>query len=133
MGDFMKLNPDCIRDILLSVEEVTEFNRGFEYVLDDQDHERLVGYSGKEVMYHIRQCDMAGLLVDVEFTFGGEMVMVDDLSPAGHEFLANTRKSAIWEGVKGVAGEIGANSLTSLAEIAKQAVFALIKQHFGIT
>lgn len=129
----MKLNPDCIRDILMAIEDVTEYGTSFEYSPDDKDHDKLLKYSSKEVQYHIRQCELAGLIVDVIPAYGGELMIVGDLSPAGHEFLANTRKSAIWEGVKGVAGEIGANSLSSLAEIAKQAAFALIKQHFGIT
>ena len=129
----MKLNPDCIRDILMAIEDVTEYNAAFEYTPNDQDHKGLTKYSAGEVLYHIRQCELAGLVVDVEHAFSGELMIVGDLSPAGHEFLANTRKSAVWEGVKGVAGEIGSNSLSTLVEIAKQAVLALIKQRFGIT
>lgn len=59
----MKLNPDCIRDILLVVEKQTDFNNLASFT-NREDFEQLPMYSPNEIMYHIRQCDHSGLFLD---------------------------------------------------------------------
>ena len=57
----MKLNPDCIRDILISAESVVTFNDHFYY---DRENPltSLQDYSHEEIIYHIRQAHDAGLI-----------------------------------------------------------------------
>ena len=81
----MKLNPDCVRDILLVVENSSDFNNP----TDSHDFIKLENkYSTGEILYHIRQVDMAGLTVGTQFFMGGGF-MIKDLSPAGHKFLSD--------------------------------------------
>ena len=129
----MKLNPDCIRDILLAVEEATGFHKEFEYCIGNNVPELLAGYSFEEILYHIRQCDLSGFLYECHYYGNDAYVVIDDLSPAGHDFLSNTRKNAIWEKVKEVSDEIGSDSLKSLAAIAGQMILQLIKNKLPIT
>lgn len=61
----MRLNNDCVRDILLSVEEVCDFNESFRYSKFSNDFERLQPYSHDEIIYHIKQCKLAGLITSM--------------------------------------------------------------------
>ena len=56
----MKLNPDCIRDILLEVEEKTDLSHVVEFTESEPITGRLARYSRSEIVYHIKQCDLNG-------------------------------------------------------------------------
>ena len=49
----MKLNINCIRDILLTVENNCDFETPWEYQEDSSDSEFLSNYSHEEIVYHI--------------------------------------------------------------------------------
>lgn len=128
----MKLNPDLVRDILLAVEEECDFHHEFYYDIEEPVPDILKPYSHEEIVYHIRQCEYAGLILGVRYPDAGDMIYIDDLSPEGHEFLANVREDKIWNGTKAVAKETGGRSLTALTQIASNIVTALIKAHFNL-
>ncbi len=50
----MKLNPDCIRGILLTVEEKWDYDAAWDYVRNEFESEYLAEYSHEEIIYHIR-------------------------------------------------------------------------------
>lgn len=129
----MKLNPDCIRDILLTVEELST---GFNVIYFGKGHLvkfiRLKDYSEDEVLYHLHQCDLSGFFTKAARTIGGSY-SIDDLSPKGHEFLANIRKDTVWSDVKGVAKKVGTTSLSALSQIASSVITELIKAQFGLS
>lgn len=129
----MRLNPDCIRDILLTVEEISDssthvgFKRG-----KIAEYSRLDDYSDEEVFYHLNQCDLSGFFTKTIKDMTGNCTVLD-LSPRGHEFLANIRKDKVWGGVKKIAGTIGATSLSALTQIASNVITELIKSQFGLS
>ena len=102
----MKLNPDCIRDILFVVEENTSFNQMLR-LTDDNMFGLESKYQHDEILYHV--------------------------TPLGHEFIANVRKNEVWTNVKNIAGQIGSASLSALVQIASNVVTNLIKSQFSIT
>lgn len=57
---------------------------------------------------------------------------VNDITYAGHQFLANIRDDKIWKGVKGIARKIGSTSLEAFTQIASNVITELIKAQFGI-
>ena len=126
----MKLNPDCVRDILLAVEEGCDIGRGVS--IPGPNYSRLQPYNESEVLYHVRQCDLSGFLYQAKTDLLGTYT-IRDLTPAGHEFLANIRKDTIWSGVKDVAGKVGATSLNAIVQIASNVVAQIIKHQFGLT
>lgn len=129
----MKLNPDCIRDILFEIEDVTTFDNCFEYYPESHPESgRLSEHSVDEIVYHIRQCDLHGLLYRTDSDMQGN-VSVMDLSPAGHDFIANIRSESIWNDVKSVGTTVGAKSINALTQIATGIVTALIKSQLGLT
>lgn len=129
----MRLNNDCVRDILLSVEEVCDFNESFRYSKFSNDFERLQPYSHDEIIYHIKQCKLASLITSMFATDGGDYLEVGDLTPEGHKFLANIRNDDIWNKVKKIAGTVGSHSLSAITQISANVVTQLIKAQFGIT
>lgn len=124
----MKLNPDCIRDILLVVEENTSYSTAMEFSSDTQFNE-LKHYSTEEILYHIKQCELSGLLTRVDWFLGGGC-LIHDLSPKGHEFLANIRSDNIWNKTKETAKNVGSYSLDTLTKIAINVVSSIIKNQF---
>ena len=128
----MKLNPDCIRDILLSIEETTDCDNSFVYESGKTHIQRLEKYSDDEVVYHLRQCNMAGLLVGYDFSFGRGYNEAEDLSPAGHEFLAKIRSNSIWGKTKSILSSIGTTSLDATIQVAGIVITEIVKSYIGI-
>ena len=112
----MKLNPDIIRGILLTVEENCDFDNAWEYQRDTFISDYLAELSHDEIIYHIRQCDKSNLIDGVHYYDGGKDIIICDLTPAGHEFLANIRNESIWKTT--IQKGAGA-SLPVLMELAK--------------
>ncbi len=127
----MRLNPDCIRDILLECEEKCDgsYYAFFKWNQKFIHNENV--YTYKETYYHLRQCDMNGYFYksaeDNECNF-----RVYDLTPKAHEFLANIRSDNIWNKTKSAAKEIGVSSLHGLSNIAAQIITAIIGKYLSI-
>ena len=119
----MKLNPDCIRDILFAIEEKSTYFEGI--TLPDETPPGLAAYTTDEILYHVRQCDHSGLLLGYRPYLGGAC-SVKDLSPSGHSFLADVRTDSNWEKVKASAGKVGSVSLPILIKIAADFVMKAI-------
>ena len=126
----MRLNPDCIRDILLVIESLPDMRHYYRFDLETIP-KLFPNYSIEEVQYHIRQCDFNGFLHEVSHFQNGDYV-VHDLTPKGHEFLANIRENKVWNGVKSIATKVGSSSLDSLTQIASNVITELIKTQFSI-
>lgn len=116
----MKINPDCIRDILLEVEKNSSFHSFYEYTPKSLSSDSyLAKYDADTVLYHIRQCDLCGYLFNTNWQIF-EYVGIEDLTPEGHEFLANIRDDSLWKKTLAKGAEA---SLPILFEIAKEIAF----------
>ena len=128
-GANMKLNPDCVRDILLTIESETDYNSGINFEPKKSEFPLLAKYSPNELFYHLRQCDLSAFFykstVYLDATYH-----VRDLTPYAHEFLANIRSENNWEKVKSISKKVGSNSLDSIKQIAVGVIGELIKGQF---
>ena len=125
----MKLNPDCTRAVLLAVESVCDTWHFFDSRVD---LDKVPGnFSPAEIAYHARQCNLAGMLYKYQQDSPDAWV-ASDLTPAGHEFLANIREDTIWSHVKAVSAKVGSESLRALAQIASSVVAEVIKSQLGL-
>lgn len=122
----MKLNPDCVRDVLQAVEDITDFRTIMRFPFKEEEAKHLTGYTVDEIFYHIKQCDQSGL-IKVTWMMGPSC-LIHDLSPAGHEFLANIRNDTNWAKTKEIANQVGSFSLKALTQIAIGVVTKLINQ-----
>ena len=75
-------------------------------------------YDNEELLYHLKYCIESGLLV-ADAPSGLYQMWVYDLTPKGHEFLANIRNKNIWSKVKGLVSKAGSNGVDVVIEIAK--------------
>lgn len=127
----MKLNPDCIRDILLLVEQETSLSN----FLDIEPHklpEFLSDYQPDEVMYHIKQCELSDLLFVNSWYLDGSC-LIKYLTPNGHKFLSDVRDDSNWRRTKECAKKVGSNSLDALKQIASALITSLIQSQFGLS
>lgn len=128
----MKLNPDCVRDVLLAIEE-TELD---EHISPATLHSSLPQYSEEEIEYTCLMLDDGGYLhvmtVNLPMRSVPGVKSISSLTYAGHEFIANIRKDTVWSGVKDIATKIGTTSLPGLTQIAANVVTELIKAQFGL-
>ncbi|WP_217077715.1 DUF2513 domain-containing protein [Clostridium baratii] len=122
----MRLNPDCVRDILFTVEDNTGFCNPMRYDANSE-YEILKSYSSQEILYHIKQCELSGLLTKVSWFLNGDC-LIYDLSPYGHEFLANIRSNTNWNKTKEISKKVGSTSLNVLSQIAANVISELIKK-----
>ncbi|MBD9846446.1 DUF2513 domain-containing protein [Enterococcus faecalis] len=118
----MKLNPDCVRDLLLEIEQTTDSNKMYSYSSQDK---YLKKYDENVVYYHFRQADLSGLLYQSQFDMAGNFGCVD-LSPKGHQFLNDIRSENNWKKTKEIASTIGSFSLDALSNIASGVITNLI-------
>ena len=129
----MKLNPECIRDILFSIEElsgpsslITSVQLANTEFLKDK-------YSEDEILYHIKQLDWSGYIKtpNKNKTLDG-IYFINDLSPIGHEFISDIRNDTNWNKVKTISKEVGTETLTSIKSIAEGVISSAIKSSLGL-
>lgn len=125
----MKLNVDCIRDILISVEEL-EFGESCT-ILDLS--EILPSYTEDQLEYHCLQLVDGGFLKASTYTPLGSTTyirQIEGLTMQGHQFLEDIRSDNIWNQTKSAAKTIGVESLHALKDIATSIVTSAIQNFF---
>lgn len=144
----MRLNIDCLRDILLCIEEVADCRRPAVFVDTDSvarigdhlgDHPKppsyqekfLHAYNSNEIMYHLKYCFHAGL-IETDRPPSGMQFIVRDLTPTGHDFLSDIRSKTVFEKTKEIAAELQAQSIPSIQKIASSVISAIIKSHLNL-
>lgn len=116
----MKLNPDCTRDLLLALEDKVSLNTRHDFHRDNCD-ELTDKYPSNVVLYHLNQCIESNLL---KGKHSSGYIMIYDITPAGHTFLANIRNDNNWNKTKEIATKVGSFSLNALKDIAVGVVSA---------
>ena len=99
----MKLNPDCIRDILIATSEVLEPDSdGFVSQISPIDfvESKLTKYSRNESLYWIRQLMDSEILIKGSRYVDEPLANIKDLSLSGYQFIENTSKLSVWNEVR---------------------------------
>ena len=130
----MQMIPECIRDILLVVEDVSTIDNGCYITPTNQNrYSKLNKYDPDTVLYHVQICLMSNYLYlheNHKNTVRPHSYNVD-LTPKGHEFLANVRSDTVWNKTLTVAGKIGSYSLDLISKIAANVLSEFVKQYLG--
>lgn len=126
----MKLNHDCIRELLLEIEE----KKPFETLLiprSFQDYDVYRNYNFDELMYELIKLKEADIL-DAHVNVINSKVtyyQIGNITFYGHEFLDNIRDNKTWNEVKRVAKETSSMSVTLLSKLA----FQYLTKKFNLT
>ena len=125
----MRLNPDCVRDILLAVES-NEFGQHMTF---DQLCDKLTNYSREDIHYCCLKLSEAGLLEIISRSTLRQSMpsikTIKDLTFEGHEFLEDIKSDNTWNKTKAVAKNIGTFSIHALKEISVSVISELIKNN----
>ena len=119
----MELNKDCVRDVLLSCEELLKMDEeGYMISLSHEELEQVLpNYKTEDIIYTVVKLKEAGFL-DVKVTRASGNILVDvrinDITFTGHEFLNDIRDDNNWKKVKAIAKSVGAFSINMIAQIA---------------
>ncbi len=137
----MKLNYDCVRDVLLSLEETLTIiidNGEFSYNSLSPNNliklSRLSEYSMEDVIYSVLKLGEAGYIkVDINES-GSDLldICISDIEYEGHEFLQAIKSDTVWNDVKRVAKKIGSISLPIISSIASSVLSKLITKTMGL-
>ena len=115
----MKLNPDCVRDILLFVENSDSLQIHFNDLCDG-----LTAYESKDIQYTCLKLKEAGYLTVVTKRYVNDdmdkVAIIKDIKFDGHNFLDSIRDVSTWDKVKAASKKAGI-SLSSVLQIANMA------------
>ena len=128
----MKLNIDCVRDILLAVES-KDF--GHQLTLDSL-HTQIPQYTLDEVEYACLKLDEANML-DVTYinTIGRTtpaVARINELTYQGHEFLNDIRAEDNWQKLSSALKQGGSASLKAIANVALELGTSALKSKLGL-
>lgn len=125
----MKLNPDCIRDILLTVEN-NEFGGYFTLT---SLRNKLSQYSIEELHYcclKLNEADYLDLITaPMMRTHIPGIKAIYDLTFEGHEFLEDIKSDSNWNKTKDIAKKVGSFSLNTLKDISVEVISSVINSH----
>lgn len=129
----MKLNPDCIRSVLIYLEDqplgkITDITEVISHLQDS--------YSSDDVRYTCLKLHEGGL-IEAEVNRGNHCVpsfvnKVGDITYKGHEFLGNIGNHNNWSTIKNVASQVGTCSIQGLTTIATNVISQLILHQMGL-
>lgn len=136
----MRINMDCIRDILLCIEENTGLHQmcffisyadaGIQAALGEDtippksyQVELESRYAHDDIIYNLKYCVESELVV-APGHFPAYQNWIADLTPKGHEFLAEIRDEGNWKKIKQACSKIGAVSMDIILEVSKSVLLA---------
>lgn len=120
----MVLDHDCVREILLAVEQCP-FNQTTNV---EKLSKQLPDFDVETIWYACLKMGEGGLLDVVAAPMMGSYLpgikQITSMTYQGHEFLDTIREKTAWEKTKEIAKKTGAGSIKFLGEIAKEVVKA---------
>lgn len=129
----MKLNVNCVRDVLLELEKLP-FQ---ESCTVSELITALPKYDADDITYTCLKLDEAGYIsaqmVRSINSSGVSIRCIDDITYPGHQFIANIRSDSVWNNVKEVSKKVGSNSIGAISQIAHSVVTEIIKAQLGLS
>lgn len=127
----MKLNIDCMRDILLIVEDAPFLKP----VFIDTIHNNLTDYENDVIDYAILKLVEADYITAVisHHDFGFKIHKINDITFSGHQFIAEISSNTIWNSVKSISTKVGAGSIHAISQIATGVITSIIKAQLNLS
>ncbi|WP_312048009.1 DUF2513 domain-containing protein [Anaerotignum sp.] len=102
----MKLDYDCVRDILISLESLLQFGKRFEApsisLKQLSSYNQMQCYSEQNIVYCTQKLTEAGL-IKVRILEANNLIYdisYNSITFSGHQYLDSIRSNAVWEKTK---------------------------------
>ena len=131
----MKLNPDCIRAVMLEIEKTCELkldhsgNIKKEPMSLSKLYAALPDYDRRDIFYSVFNLQQAGYLdAKIQYAANGSVYYcaINHMTYAGHEFLDRVRDSKNWAKVKAGLDHVRNYSLDAISAVAEGVANAAI-------
>lgn len=128
----MKLNQDCIRQILLDIESNLDVPPQF------QDYKNVISpktfdkYGDKDVVYSLLKLKEAGY-IDAKPRYASDQLCwfnISSITWDGHKFLDNIRDSKAWKITKSALSHLESVSIDLVSQTASAVISNLISKNF---
>lgn len=123
----MKLNQECIRDLMLFLEDNLVANDDF--IIDNCNDPVLAKYSIDDLHYTAEKLSEAGYL-NIEYESwvltSNPLICVKSITYSGHQFLDTIRDDKIWAKTKGILSNLKVLSIEIISETASKVITNLI-------
>lgn len=126
----MKLNHECVRDLLLFIEDALEYGT---YA----NAERIVlkDYSKNVIVYTADKLLEAGYIGGSRHEYSGHdnlpSIGISSITWEGHKFLDSIRDDSVWKNTKNILSGFSSVSLGIVSNVASQVISHIIKQQTG--
>lgn len=128
-GLSLKLNPECIRDILFYLEENLQITTDLELEeIDLYELNNHLDYSIQELANTLLALSEADF-IEIAADYGSNQITHLDvyrITYAGYQFIESIRPEPVWNKVKSIGKNIGSFSINSISQIAVEVISALI-------
>lgn len=122
----MKLNYDCVRSVLLTVEKSKTIDEELNLnpLAVETIFEQLPKYEDSEILYTIEKLKEAGYINAALHFAAGHFIdgTVSSITYRGHEYLDNIREPEVWRKVKAMLKNAGATTLPLISQAAKMLI-----------
>lgn len=126
----MKLDINCVRDILLELEEFPMGHQPF-----DAFKQSIQKHGSDNVLYTLYKLDEAEYInseIYLDESGFPHCIAVYNMTFKGHEFLNSVRSPGIWDQLSGAASEGGTACLKVIGDIAIEIAKEALKAKFGL-
>lgn len=117
----MKLDINCIRDILLYVEDNTTFFKEINFSIHSIPCD-LQKYNVDKLFYHLRYCDEAEFFTEYALLEESE-IEIRDLTVLGHEFISNIKDENNFDKLKEAMLKCGTKAIGVAVTLATEIAF----------
>ena len=119
--------------MLLSVEENQTLNNNYKPIPLTLEKlyrvARLANYTKCDISYAVEKLGEAGLLkTNIKWNLlTNHVIVIDDISYEGHEFIEKIREPKIWKKTKDISSKAGAFSIKLLGTIAEKVALSFLE------
>lgn len=123
----MKLNYDCVRDVMLYLEENLIFGNPI------RDTNINLNYDIKEMRYSLLKLHEINYLDGSvsKYMDGDYSVITTDITFYGHKFIGEIQSDTIWDKTKSVSKDLGIQTINGITQIAGSVISGLILSKLG--
>lgn len=125
----MRLNHDCVRDLMLLSEENLNMSN---YIRCSCIHSEQ--YTCEELVYTASKLIEAGYLKGdfLSSSAGKRDTIISSITWSGHEFLDNIRDDGVWKITKDKLSKFSSVSISIISKVATQVITNLINNQLGL-